>query len=106
MGFGSSEGWLSRLKRGLSRTRVNIVGLFSGGVVDDDFLEELEYALISADVGVETSTRILERLRDDIKLKGLKTQDEVRRALRDELEKYSLRQKARSIRIRPSPASS
>ena len=87
MGFGSSEGWLSRLKRGLSRTRVNIVGLFSGGVVDDDFLEELEYALISADVGVETSTRILERLRDDIKLKGLKTQDEVRRALRDELEK-------------------
>lgn len=87
MGFGSSEGWLSRLKRGLSRTRVNIVGLFSGGVVDDDFLEELEYALISADVGVETSTRILERLCDDIKLKGLKTQDEVRRALRDELEK-------------------
>ena len=87
MGFGSSEGWLSRLKRGLSRTRVNIVGLFSGGVVDDDFLEELEYALISADVGVETSTRIIERLRDDIKLKGLKTQDEVRRALRDELEK-------------------
>lgn len=87
MGFGSSEGWLSRLKRGLSRTRVNIVGLFSGGVVDDDFLEELEYALISADVGVETSTRILERLRDDIKLKGLKTQDEARRALRDELEK-------------------
>lgn len=87
MGFGSSEGWLSRLKRGLSRTRVNIAGLFSGGVVDDDFLEELEYALISADVGVETSTRILERLRDDIKLKGLKTQDEVRRALRDELEK-------------------
>lgn len=87
MGFGSSEGWLSRLKRGLSRTRVNIVGLFSGGVVDDDFLEELEYALISADVGVETSTRILERLRDDIKLKGLKTQDEVRRALRDELER-------------------
>lgn len=87
MGFGSSEGWLSRLKRGLSRTRVNIVGLFSGGVVDDDFLEELEYALISADVGVETSMRILERLRDDIKLKGLKTQDEVRRALRDELEK-------------------
>lgn len=87
MGFGSSEGWLSRLKRGLSRTRVNIVGLFSGGVVDDDFLEELEYALISADVGVETSSRILERLRDEIKLKGLKTQDEVRQALRDELER-------------------
>lgn len=82
---GSSEGWFSRLKKGLARTRVNIVGLFSGGVIDDDFLEELEYALITADVGVQASTRILQRLRDTIKLKGLKTQDEVRLALRDEI---------------------
>lgn len=82
---GSSEGWFSRLKNSLARTRVNIVGLFSGGVIDDDFLEELEYALITADVGVQASTRILQRLRDTIKLKGLKTQDEVRLALRDEI---------------------
>ena len=82
---GSSEGWFSRLKNGLARTRVNIVGLFSGGGIDDDFLEELEYALITADVGVQASTRILQRLRDTIKLKGLKTQDEVRLALRDEI---------------------
>lgn len=82
---GSSEGWFSRLKNGLARTRVNIVGLFSGGVIDDDFLEELEYALITADVGVQASTRILQRLRDTIKLKGLKTPDEVRLALRDEI---------------------
>ena len=82
---GYSEGWFSRLKNGLARTRVNIVGLFSGGVIDDDFLEELEYALITADVGVQASTRILQRLRDTIKLKGLKTQDEVRLALRDEI---------------------
>lgn len=82
---GSSEGWFSRLKNGLARTRVNIVGLFSCGVIDDDFLEELEYALITADVGVQASTRILQRLRDTIKLKGLKTQDEVRLALRDEI---------------------
>ena len=81
MGFGSSEGWLSRLKKGLDRTRVNIVGLFSGGVVDEDFLEELEFALITADIGVDTSSRILQRLRDEIKLKGLRTQEEVRRAL-------------------------
>ena len=75
MALGSSEGWFSRLKNGLSRTRGNIVGLFSGGVVDEDFLEELEFALISADVGVETTTHILERLRSDIKLQGLKTQE-------------------------------
>lgn len=85
MGFANKEGWFSRLKNGLNRTRVNIVGLFTGGVVDEDFLDELEFALITADVGVQTSSRILQRLRDAIKLRGLKTQEEVRLALRDEL---------------------
>jgi fused signal recognition particle receptor len=78
-------GWLAKLKRGLTKTRVNIVGLFSGGVVDDAFLEELEMALISADVGVSVSAELVDALRAQIKLKGLKTQDEVRLALRDEL---------------------
>ncbi len=81
----SSGGWLSRLKNSLSKTRVNIVGLFSGGVVDEAFLEELEFALISADVGVSTSSHILQRLRDRIKLEGLKTHEEARLALRDEI---------------------
>ena len=57
----AKSGWLSRLKEGLTRTRVNIVGLFSGGVVDEAFLEELEYALISADVGVATAAVLLRR---------------------------------------------
>jgi fused signal recognition particle receptor len=78
-------GWLARLKRGMSKTRVNIVGLFSGGVVDDAFLEELEAALISADIGVSTAADLIDALRSQIKLKGLKTQDEVKLALRDEL---------------------
>jgi len=78
-------GWLSKLRRGLTKTRVNIVGLFSGGLVDETFLEELETALISADVGVTVSAQLIESLRSNIKLQGLKTQDEVRLALRDEL---------------------
>ena len=82
---GAKSGWLSRLKQGLTKTRVNIVGLFSGGVVDESFLEELEMALIGADVGVATSARLLESVRSRIKLGGLKTQEEVRVALRDEL---------------------
>jgi len=84
-GSGAKGGWLSRLKDGLTKTRVNIVGLFSGGVVDENFLEELEMALIGADVGVATSARLIGSLRQRIKLAGLKTQDEVRLALRDEL---------------------
>jgi fused signal recognition particle receptor len=78
-------GWMSRLKDGLTRTRVNIVGLFSGGVIDDALFDDLEVALIGADVGVTTTTELLAALRARIKLKGLKTPAEVREALKDEL---------------------
>jgi len=78
-------GWLSRLKKGLERTRVNIVGAFSGGVIDDALFDDLEVALLGADCGSTTTTELLAALRDRIKLKGLKTPAEVRDALRDEL---------------------
>lgn len=80
-------GFFSRLKNGLSRTRVNLIGLFSGGVIDEDFFDELEESLIAADIGYRPSTTILQRLRDTVKLKGLKTREEVRVALRDEIER-------------------
>jgi fused signal recognition particle receptor len=80
-----SRGWLARLKQGLSRTRVNIAGLFTGGVVDEALFEELEGALIGADVGVRTTAELLERVRARVKLKGLTTPAQVRDALRDEL---------------------
>jgi len=78
-------GWLSRLKKGLERTRVNIVGAFSGGVIDDALFDDLEVALLGADCGSTTTTELLAALRNRIKLKGLKTPAEVRDALRDEL---------------------
>ena len=78
-------GWFERLKSGLHKTRVNIIGLFTGGKIDEDFLEELEFALISADMGVSTVSELLSKLRETIQLKGLKTQDEVRDALREEI---------------------
>lgn len=80
-------GFFSRLKNGLSRTRVNLIGLFSGGVIDEDFFEELEDSLIGADIGMGPTTVILQRLRDAVKLHGLKTRPQVRLALRDELER-------------------
>jgi len=78
-------GWMSRLKEGLTRTRVNITGLFSGGVIDDALFEDLEVALIGADVGMPATQDLLAALRDRIRLKGLKTAEEVREALKDEL---------------------
>ena len=83
-------GLFSRLKEGLARTRVNLVGLFSGGVIDEDFFEELEESLIAADIGYRPTNVILQRLRDTVKLEGLKTSDEVRLALRDEIERMLL----------------
>lgn len=77
--------WLGRLKNGLTRTRANIAGLFSGGVIDETLLEELEFALIGADVGVPTARELLDRLRARIKLDGLKTPEQVREALRTEI---------------------
>ena len=78
-------GWLGRLKSGLTRTRVNIAGLFSGGVIDDALFDNLEVALIGADVGVTTTRALLDALRARIKLEGLKTPAAVRDALRDEI---------------------
>lgn len=83
-------GFFSRLKQGLERTRINLAGLFSGAVIDEDFFEELETSLIAADIGVESTNLILERLRDTVKLRGLKTPEEVRLALRDEIKRVLL----------------
>ena len=83
-------GFFSRLKQGLERTRINLAGLFSGAVIDEDFFEELETSLIAADIGVESTNLILERLRDTVKLRGLKTPEEVRLALRDEIKRSLL----------------
>ena len=83
-------GFFARLKEGLHRTRVNLAGLFSGAVVDEDFFDELETSLIAADIGYEPTRLILQRLKDTVKLNGLKTPEEVRRALRDEIERILL----------------
>jgi fused signal recognition particle receptor len=82
---GGGPGWFDRLKKGLARTRVNIVGLFSGGVIDEALFEDLEAALIGADVGVATTAELLADLRARVKLAGLKTPTDVRDALRDAL---------------------
>ena len=57
-------GFLEKLKNGLSKTRKAISGLFAGEYeVDDEFYDELEERLILADLGVDLSTRAVEKLR-------------------------------------------
>ncbi|MGR6748779.1 signal recognition particle-docking protein FtsY [Aeromonas veronii] len=60
------EGFFARLKRSLVRTKENIgsgfFGLFRGKKIDDELFEELETQLLTADLGVDTTTRIIEGL--------------------------------------------
>jgi len=69
-------GFFQRLKDGLSRTRSNLSDGLSNLVlgrkqIDDDLLEELETLLITADVGVEATSRIIDNLTDGVKRKTL-----------------------------------
>ena len=62
------KGFFAKLKNGLSKTRQNFVSgidsLFNGfSEIDDDFYEELEEILIMADIGINTTTVIIDKLR-------------------------------------------
>ncbi|WP_439845504.1 signal recognition particle-docking protein FtsY [Aeromonas veronii] len=70
------EGFFARLKRSLVRTKENIgsgfFGLFRGKKIDDELFEELETQLLTADLGVDTTSRIIEGLVQHADRKQLK----------------------------------
>ncbi|WP_312631475.1 signal recognition particle-docking protein FtsY [Pantoea piersonii] len=80
----TKEGFFARLKRSLVKTRQNLgsgfISLFRGKKIDDDLFEELEEQLLIADVGVETTRRIITNL----------TQQANRKQLRDAEALYGL----------------
>ena len=76
-------GFFAKLKAGLGKTRTalnekvdNVLKYFKK--IDEDLYEELEEALIMADVGVETSTFIIEELRKKVKEKHLAEAEQVK----------------------------
>ena len=85
------EGLFARLKRGLKRTSESIgsgfIGLFSGKKIDDDLFEELEEQLLIADVGVETTTRLIKNLTEQASRKQLKDGEALYELLREEMQK-------------------
>ncbi|MBT81474.1 MAG: signal recognition particle-docking protein FtsY [Alteromonadaceae bacterium] len=66
----------SRLKASLSRTKTNLgsgfISLFRGKAIDDDLYEELETQLLVADVGMDTTQKIINKLTDSAKRSQLK----------------------------------
>ncbi|MDG5814325.1 signal recognition particle-docking protein FtsY [Chitinispirillales bacterium ANBcel5] len=61
----------SRLKSGLSKTRLQISSIIKGAEFDDTFFDSLEEALIAADLGLDLSVDVIDRLREDISQKGI-----------------------------------
>ena len=85
-------GFFDKLKQGLNKTKESINGkindVFSNfRKVDEEFLEELEEALIMSDIGIETSTKIISNLRDRMKKEKIEDEEQVKQALREEIEK-------------------
>ena len=79
-------GLFSKIKEGLKKTKDVIAyklnKLFTGGALDDDFYDELEYVLLSSDVGAATTERILEELRDVVDEKLIRTREKVKDELK------------------------
>ena len=85
-------GFFDKLKQGLSKTKESINekinDVFSNfRKVDEEFLDELEEALIMSDIGIETSTKIIGNLRERIKKEKIEDEEQVKEALREEIEK-------------------
>ena len=84
-------GFFEKLKSGLNKTKESfnpkINDVFSNfRKVDEEFLEELEEILIMSDMGVDTSVKIVNNLRKRIKKENIKDEEEVKQALREEIE--------------------
>jgi len=78
----SRQGWMARLRQGMSKTRSNLSGLFGGAKIDETLFEELETALLVSDAGVETTARLLDALRARVRQQRLTEASQVRDALR------------------------
>ena len=84
-------GFFEKLKNGLNKTKTSfdekMNGIFSNfRKVDEELLEELEEALIMSDVGANTSVTIINNLRNRVKKDNLKDAEEVKQALREEIQ--------------------
>ncbi|MFQ3190142.1 MAG: fused signal recognition particle receptor [Paraglaciecola sp.] len=84
-----NTGFLGKLKRGLSRTKESIgsgiVSLFRGKAIDDELFEELETQLLVADVGMDTTVKIIKQLTESSNRKQLKDGDALYQLLKDQM---------------------
>lgn len=81
-------GFFKKLNKGLKKTRDNMSGainaaLYGKNEIDDEFYDELEEILVMADVGVNTSAEIVEKLRDAVFKKNLRKAKDVKEEIKN-----------------------
>jgi fused signal recognition particle receptor len=86
----SEPGLLERLKAGIQKTRAGLMETIEDAVsgrkeIDADVLEELEYALITADIGSKTTAEILERIRQRVERHQVGDLEELKSLIREHL---------------------
>ncbi|MCL1858700.1 MAG: signal recognition particle-docking protein FtsY [Oscillospiraceae bacterium] len=84
-------GLFDKLKQGLKKTKDTVIGQVNNILkafvrIDEDLLDELEEILIASDVGVNTASEIIERLRGEIKERRLSDGNEVKNVLQEIIE--------------------
>ena len=95
-------GFFDKLKNGLNKTKTSfdekMNNVFSGfRKVDEELLEELEEVLILSDVGTETSLKIISNLREKIKKEKITEEQEVKEALKKEMQEILEKQNSELI---------
>lgn len=79
-------GFFSKIKNGLKKTKDALItklnSVFRGGDIDQDFYDELEFALVSSDMGVETTEKIISNLKDRLREKHIVKQEQAKEELK------------------------
>ena len=94
----SKEGFFEKLKNSLLKTRDNISDkidqvLANYRTVDEELFEEIEETLISADIGVDTTLKIVGQLRDQVKLRNIQDPSKIKNVLADILKENIINDK-------------
>lgn len=83
----SEGGYFARIRQGLAKTRHGFANIFLGKkTLDQDLIDDLEAQLLTADVGIEVTTKIIDTVTQQIDRKELKDVDAVKAAVRDHMQ--------------------
>ncbi len=102
-------GFFQKLLDGLNKTRKGITDVIDDlltnyGEIDDDLFEELEEILIMADVGMDTTMKIIDELRDELKRRKIKESSQIKEVLFDVLMGFMANEESSHLNIDKSPS--